>query len=115
MPNYKETERAATAWQRCCKIVIDNPLGATPGVRFEEEDVLAMGDGPAIKRPLEGISLPFDPAKKFPLRNPTTGELIEGAASTYGEAYVLLYSAYMAAAVERDDALAPKPSALFPE
>ena len=102
MPNYKETERAATAWQRCCKIVIDNPLAQQPSVRFEEESVLDAGVGPAIKRPLEGISLPFDPAKAFPLRNPNTGEPIPGAASTYGDAYVLLYSAYMAAAVERD-------------
>lgn len=107
MPNYKETERTATAWQRCCKIVIDNPLAQQPGVRFEEEDVLSTGDGPPLKRPLEGIGLPFDPAKKFPLRNPTTGELIPGAAGTYADAYVLLYSAYMAAATERDAALIP--------
>lgn len=102
MPNYKEAERTATSWQRCCKIVIDNPLAQQPSVRFEEESVLDAGVGPAIKRPLEGISLPFDPAKTFPLRNPNTGELIPGAASTYGDAYMLLYSAYMAAAVERD-------------
>lgn len=102
MPNYKETERTATTWQRCCKIVIDNPLAQTPTVRFEEESVLDAGVGPAIKRPLDGISLPFDPAQKFPLRDPRTDELIDGAASTYGDAYVLLYSAYMAAATERD-------------
>lgn len=102
MPNYKETERAATAWQRCCKIVIDNPLDQQPGVRFEEESVFNPGDGDAIKRPLEGISLPFDPEKTFDLRDPRTGDLIPGASSTYGDAYVLLYSAYMAAAVERD-------------
>jgi hypothetical protein len=102
MPNYKEAERTAITWQRCCKIVIDNPLDQQPGVRFDEESVFDPGDGPAIKRPLDGISLPFDPAKAFPLRNPGTGDLIPGAASTYGDAYVLLYSAYIAAAIERD-------------
>lgn len=112
MPNYKEAERTAITWQRCCKIVIDNPLDQQPSVRFEEESVFDPGDGPAIKRPLDGISLPFDPAKTFALRDPRTGEPIPGAASTYGDAYVLLYSAYMAAVVERDT---PPITAIHPE
>lgn len=107
MPNYKEAPVTGTIWQRCCKIVIENPLFAQPIVRFDEEEALSAGASPPIKRPLPGISLLFDPAKAFPLRNPTTGELIPGAASTYGDTYVLLYSAYMAAASERDAALVP--------
>lgn len=112
MPNYKETARTATSWQRCCKIVIDNPLDQQPVVRFEEESILDPGDDPAIRRALDGISLPFDPAKTFDLRDPRTGDLIPGAASTYGDAYVLLYSAYMAAAIARD---APLVTATQPE
>ena len=65
MPNYKETERTTTNWQRCCKIVIDNPLDQQPSVRFEEESIIDPGEGQVIKRPLDGISLPFDPAKTF--------------------------------------------------
>lgn len=107
MSNYKESAVTGTAWQRCHQIVIDNPLGNTPVVRFDEEEVLTTSTGQTVRRPVPGISLPFDPAKPFPLRNPVTGELIPGAASTYGDAYVLLYSAYMAAAEERDAASQP--------
>lgn len=108
MSNYKESTVTGSAWQRCHQVVIENPLGGTPVVRFDEEEVLSASTGQTVRRPVPGIVLPFDPSKPFPLRNPATGDLIPGAASTYGDAYVLLYSAYMAAAEERDAALAPQ-------
>jgi len=109
MSDYKESTVAGTAWQRCCQIVIDNPRGAVPSVRFEEEEVLALADGREIKRSLGALALPFDPAQEIPLRDPATGELT-GDLTTYGAAYALLYSAYMAAAEARDAALvAPAP------
>ena len=101
MPDYKEAAVTGTSWQRCCQIVIDNPRNAVPTVRFDEESVMAMSDGTEVRRTVGNLALPFDPAKLIPLRDPATGELT-GDVSSYGMAYVLLYSAYLAAATERD-------------
>lgn len=101
MSDYRESAVTGTAWQRCCQIVIENQRTAVPTVRFDEESVLALADGSEIRRPVGALALPFDPAKPIPLRDPTTGELT-GDTSSYGAAYVLLYSAYLAAALERD-------------
>lgn len=101
MVDYKESIIDGTTWQRCCQIVIDNPRGALPSVRFDEEEVLALADGREIKRSLGTLALPFNPAQEIPLRDPATGELT-GEFTTYGTAYALLYSAYMDAAESRD-------------
>lgn len=108
MPNYKQSTVAGTTWQRCQQVVLDNPLGAIPTIRFDEQEVIALG-GQEIKRSAGSLSLPFDPALPIPLRDPSTGALT-GDASTYGAVYVLIYSAYMAAAEARDAALAPQPA-----
>ena len=108
MPDYKQTTATATTWQRCNQIVIDNPRGAPPTLRFDEESVTSLPDGTEIKRLVGTLALPFDPAQIIPLRNPVTGELT-GDNSSYGAAYTLLFSAYMAAATARDAAAAPAP------
>ena len=102
-PNYNETTVTGQAWQRCHKVVIENSRTGQQVVRFEEERVLSMDGGAEIKTPVGGLSVVFDPAKEIPLRDPMTGELT-GKATTYGAAYALLYSAYLAAAIERDAA-----------
>lgn len=103
--DYQETTVTGQAWQRCCQVVIENPLGGTPAVRFDEERVLAI-DARHLRTPVGTLALAFDPAKTIPLRDPVTGELT-GDTTTYGAAYVLLYSAYLAAATERDAAANP--------
>jgi hypothetical protein len=108
MPDYKQTTATATTWHRFPQIVIDNPRGALPTVRFDEESITALPDGTEIKRPVGTLTLPFDPAQTIPLRDPATGELT-GEQTSYGAAYVLLYSAAMAAATARDAAAAPAP------
>ena len=107
MPNYKQSTVAGTTWKRCHQVVLDNPLGVVPTIRFDEQEVLAI-DGRAveIKRSAGSLSLPFDAAQPIALRDPDTGELT-GDTSTYGAVYALVYSAYMAAADARDAALAP--------
>ena len=102
-PNYNETTVTGQAWQRCHQVVIENPRTGQQVVRFDEERVLAMGGGTEIKAQLGSLPVVFDPAKEIPLRNPMTGELT-GQTTTYGAAYALLYSAYLAAAIERDAA-----------
>ena len=44
---------------------------------------------------------PHAPAREIPLRDPQTGKPT-GAVMTYAEAYAVLYSAYLDAALERD-------------
>lgn len=101
MSNYLESAVTGQAWQRCCQIVIDNRRHITPSVRFEEEQVVALDIGEEIRKPAAGITLDFDPAREIPLRDPATGELT-GQSTTYADAYALLFSAYLAAALERD-------------
>jgi hypothetical protein len=109
MADYKQSAVDGTTWQRCHQIVIDNPRRALPAVRFDEEEVLALSDGQEIKRPVGSVRVPFDPAQEIPLRDPVSGALT-GDTATYGDAYALLYSAYIAAAEARDAALAPPPA-----
>ena len=105
MPDYKASDIAGTTWQRCRQVVIDNPVGGTPTVRFDEQEILAI-DGREIKRPAGTLALAFDAARSIPLRDPVTGALT-GKTTSYGDAYVLLYSAYIAAALARDEVAAP--------
>jgi hypothetical protein len=109
MADYKQSTFVGTTWQRCHQIVIDNPRRALPAARFDEEEVLLLADGKEIKRSVGSVRVPFDPAQEIPLRNPTSGALT-GATATYGDAYALLYSAYIAAAEARDAALVPPPA-----
>jgi hypothetical protein len=106
MSDYRESAVTGTTWQRCCQIVIANPRGAVPTVRFDEESVLALADGTEIRRPVGALALDFDPAKVIELRDPATGELT-GDTSSYGAVYTLLYSAYMTTALERDTPAQP--------
>lgn len=109
MSNYKESQVTGPTWQRCHQIVIDNARGAPPSVRFDEEAVIALS-GQEVRTPSGQIALSFDPAREIALRNPETGEPT-GDVTTYAAVYVLLYSAYLGAALERDAANAPPPSA----
>jgi len=108
MSDYRESAVTGTTWQRCCQIVIDNPRQGVPTVRFDEESVLALTDGTEVRRPMGAMAVPFDPAKEIALRNPATGALT-GMSMNYAEVYAVLYSAYLAAALERDTPAAPQP------
>ncbi len=99
--DYLEATVTGQSWQRCNQIVIENPHKRVPVVRFDEERVLALKTGADVRTPAGTLALTFDPAKTIPLRDPQTGELT-GESATYQAAYVLLYSAYLAAATERD-------------
>ena len=101
MPDYKESQVAGTRWQRCNRIVINNPYGAMPSIRFDEEERIALGDR-TLGSSVGGIIKDFDnPALTFPLRNPATGEATD-TTMTYGDVYAVLWSLYIALAAERD-------------
>lgn len=105
MPDYKQSDISGTTWQRCYQVVLDNPLGGVPTVRFDEQEVLSI-DGREMRRPRGTLSLPYDPTRVIALRNPETGELT-GESTTYAQAYELIYSAYITAGMARDAAAAP--------
>ena len=108
MPDYQESTITGQAWQRCHQVVIENPHHGAQGVRFDEERVLAIG-GLEVRTPAGTLAVPFEPGTVIPLRDPATGELT-GETTTYAAAYVLLYSAYLAAAQARDAAAQPAPT-----
>lgn len=101
MSTYVESTVSGQVWTRCNQIAIDNRRGQVPTVRFEEERVVTLDSGDEMRKPAAGITLEFDPARQIPLRDPRTGELT-GQSTSYGEVYAILYSAYIAAAQERD-------------
>ena len=107
MSDYKESTIAGTTWQRCHQIVIENPREGAATVRFEEEEVLAL-DGREVRRSVGAITVPVDMVKTFAMLDPVTGQPT-GEQVSYGYARAMLASAYLAAAAERDAALAPPP------
>lgn len=111
MPDYNETDLTGKAWQRCHEFSIANTRGTLPVVQFYEERVIALEDGAEIRQGLGPLTVAFDPAREIALRNPETGEPT-GATMTYADAYAVLYSAYLDAAVERD---ANQPAPVDPE
>lgn len=112
MSDYKETDIVGKAWTRCHKITIQNVRGVAPSVHFSEERVLQLENDQEVRQGLGDLDSAFDPSKQIPLLNPETGEPL-GKTATYQEAYVLLYSAYIAAAKQRDeDAVRPEPEPL---
>lgn len=101
MANYIESTVTGHAWRRCNQIVIDNRRGGTPAVRFDEETVVALDGTAEVRAPAGVLTIDFHPSREIPLRDPQTGEPT-GAVMTYADAYAVLYSAYLDAALERD-------------
>lgn len=100
MSDYKETTVTGSQWQRCCAINIDNTYGQAPTVRLQEEQITNV-NGELFKKPVGGLSVPFDLAAEIELLDPTTG-LPLGATMTQGQIHVALWSLYMQAAAARD-------------
>lgn len=103
MSNYRESAVSGIEWIRCGAVQITNPYQIVPAVTFVEERVLSIVGNDPIFSSAGSITVPFDAAKVIPLINPETGAPT-GASVTYGEAYAILFSAYIAAALERDAA-----------
>lgn len=103
MTDYKEQNVNGSSWQRCEQVVVENRLGTAPSVRFDEESVVALAGGQVSRKSLGSLVMQFAPDASIELRNPDTGELTGGTA-THGQVYEILYSAYLAAAMARDEA-----------
>lgn len=116
--NYQETTVSGSTWVRAFQVQINNPYNGTPTVVFLEERAVALSDNtvmtiPAVPGFCEAI---FNPSAQIPLVNPWTGEPMtnndpENPAQQYAshiEAYIILWSLYLQAANERDNAVPPE-------
>lgn len=101
MANYQEQTISGSEYVRCNEILISNPLGLTPTVRFSEEKITLLSNR-TLSDPGAGIQVSFDPSKTFPVLNPMTGEAT-GDTSSWGAIYTLVYSAYVSEALTRDN------------
>jgi hypothetical protein len=101
MPDYQESQITGSRWKRACR----NPLNGTPSVLFAEEEVINLGEGQEpIRQLVSNLSVPFSLSDTFPIRNPETGEVIEGQIGTQAQLYALMVSAYWHYALARDAA-----------
>ena len=108
MSNYKQTTVSGETWQRAARVVVENPLNATPSILIVEEEAIVLGDK-TITNVCGNLSCAFDPEATFPAIDPATDEPV-GRDITHGEVYALLNSLYMDLAKKRDEALAATPA-----
>ena len=105
MPDYKEQQAVGKTWVRCKVVTIENPLGGTAQVTFQESHCASVG-GVTSEQFAGLLGLEFNPDSAIALRDPQTLELT-GQTRTHAQVYQLLYSIYMQAALERDAASTP--------
>ncbi len=110
MSNYQQTDAPGTAWKRCHKIIIDNPLQGEKTALFLEHDVADIG-GRTIEADSGFCKAGFAPSTNIYLRDTQTGEL-NGSYVTQSFLYEILFSLYMQTALERD---VPTTSAIIGE
>ena len=100
MSNYNEVTAEGVAWTRCNLVEIENGLAAEKRISFHEQRVVALA-GKNFTEPTSALLVPFDPAETIPLVDPSTN-LPTGETTTHAEAYRILHSAYLQAAMARD-------------
>nr|QMP83775.1 MAG: hypothetical protein [Caudoviricetes sp.] len=100
MADYKETDVSGVAWQRAYQILILNPLGELPTVRYDEEQVINLNDE-QIKQPVNTLGYTVDPLGIIELRDPVTLELT-GETIPVALVHQALFSDYINRAQTRD-------------
>lgn len=101
MANYRESTISGTQYVRCAGIEVVNHYGKLPRVIFREERVRVFGEDDVVRESVGQIEMPYDGSRTIPLVNPATGEPT-GQTVTWQDMYVMLYSAYLAEALDRD-------------
>lgn len=101
--NYQETAVSGIQWKRCTRLVLNNPFGGVPSVRFEEEEAIGVGERTLTFPVNEMFVKPFSVSGSFPILNPENG-VPAGPTMTHTELITILYSLYIACATERDGA-----------
>ena len=102
MADYKQATVSGTLWQRASQIIFNNPINGMPGVEFQEEQAVTVGDQ-TITNKVGNLHANFDnPMGTFNLINPMDGTVIGTA--HYQDVYVMVYSLYLDLATKRDAA-----------
>ena len=105
MNNYSPvpSSEIASVRRRANRIIIENPLDGPPSIIFEEEDIVTVA-GKMWRLPAGNLVKPIDDMRReFPILNPETNESIIGKSITYLDGYLMVYSCYLANAIERDN------------
>lgn len=105
MSNYQQTQAPGTAWRRCHKVILDNPVNGARTALFLEQEVATVGER-TIASEAGFCKSDFDPEAMLLIRNPETGEPTGGYV-TQGYLYLLLHSLYLAVAEQRDSPSTP--------
>jgi hypothetical protein len=102
MANYNEVVSQGTMWTRCYEITVSNPFaGLQKTAKFFEEDVVVL-DQKIIPNRRGFLQKVFNPSDVVELRDPQTNQ-VTGETVTHEQIYSILYSLYMASAIERDE------------
>lgn len=104
MADYRETSVTGTSYTRGRSLYFENPHNGTPSLLICEESVTNLADRTIYEPAGEIRKVVDDLAVVFPLRNPATNEVIEGATMSYQDLYVGLFSLYWKLALDRDAA-----------
>jgi hypothetical protein len=103
MADYKEQIATGKSWQRCHRLVIENPMGSIGKVIMYEERVIDL-EGTKVSNQVSFCEKTFDPITgTITLLNPETNEPT-GQVVTHLELYNILYSLYIQTALARDSA-----------
>jgi hypothetical protein len=102
MADYKEQTVSGTSWQRSWQIVMGNPLGGLPTVRYDEEQVINL-DSEQIRKSVDGggIGYTIDPFAEIELRDTDTLEKT-GETISVSLIHQALFSDYLNRAETRD-------------
>ena len=104
MSDYRETSVAGTSYTRGRSLYFENPYNSTPSLLIREETIINLADRVITEPAGEIRKVVDDLTVEFPLRNPATNEIIEGATMSYQDLYVGLFSLYWKLALDRDAA-----------
>ena len=113
MADYNQQTVSGTSWQRAYQILILNPLGQAPTVRYDEEQVINLNNE-QIKQFVGNLGYTLDPLGIIELRDPETLELT-GETIPVATVHVALLSDYINRALERDNHINLVPPVVEPE
>ena len=107
MSDYRQTDVTGTSYTRGRSMYFENPSDGDPSLLIREEQVTTLADRTILEPCGEIRKAVTDLSVSFPLRNPSTSEIIPGATMTYQDLYVGLYALYWHLAQERDAFVPP--------
>lgn len=102
-PDYQPATVIGEEWTRAYQIVVDNRLNAVPEATFFEERAMLTDSGENRHWATGHCRIVYDEAAEIPILDPATGEAT-GGTITFAALYGLLYSAYLYAATQGDQA-----------